>query len=379
MTAQKLTTQWLFRPALLLAILMAGIVTLIGSGGGGGDDYSEGGGTYSLLPFYALRITGVDEPLDALPIGISVTLEEGGSTHFLRIDPQSLDGGFSCDPVTEICALASIDTTTHVDVYDESTPETLFGDFRINVLSQVVFDTDDTPVAGSFQLVQEGGFGFITVDITLCSGVPGVEIADDGTILGCYTWSQFDALMDTSAVVAEQASAMAFGVIEFLLELADITALNSFDLMEYDFENIGNVTLSCDSFSGAGFTPPPPIAAWDQGEVIFHFMDENADLEMGPGDSFGYIFNFCWDDDPADNIDDLFSGIIELISLTETVNTADVLVRIGYEGMTSGKTGGVFFDNFVWYETESDSVTNTTSFTSQLTLNGGMSVVFYQP
>jgi hypothetical protein len=380
MIMQKTTTQYLFKPILFLAVAMAGIISLIGSGGGGGDDVSGGGGTYSLLPAYAFRISGVDEPLDAWPTGVSVTLDENDSTHYLRIDPQSLEGSFSCDPVTEVCELASIDTTTHVYVGDESTPETLFGDFSINILTQLVFDTTtDAPISGSVQLAQEGGLGFITIDVTLCSGTPGVEIVDDGVLLGCYTWQQFDELMDTSAVAAEQASAMAYGVLEFLLELANITALNSFDLMEYDLENLGNVTLSCDSFSSAGLSPPSPIAAWDQGEVIFHFIDENADLTMGPGDSFGYIFNFCWENDPTDNIDDLFSGIIELISFTESVNASDLLIRIGYEGTTSGKTGGVFFDNFVWYETEPDATPPTTSFVSQMTLNGGMSVVFFEP
>ncbi len=380
MIMQKTTTHYLFRPILFLAVAMAGIISLIGSGGGGGDDVSGGGGTYTLLPAYAFRISGVDEPLDSWPIGVSVTLYEDGSTHFLRIDPQSLEGSFSCDPVTEICELASIDTTTHVSVYDESSPETLFGDFVINILTQLVFDTTtDAPISGSVQLAQEGGLGFVTIDVTLCSGTPGVEIVDDGVLLGCYTWQQFDVLMDTSAVAAEQASAMAYGVLEFLLEMANVTALNSFDLMEYDLENLGNVILSCDSFSSAGVSPPSQIPTWDQGELIFHFIDENADLTMGPGDSFGYIFNFCWENDPTDDIDDLFSGIIELIAFTENVNSSDLLVRIGYEGATSGKTGGVFFDDFVWYETESDTTLHTSAFVSQMTLNGGMSVVFFEP
>jgi len=370
-------TTRLFRSALLLAVVASGILTLIGSGGGGG-----GGGdtvtSYSLLPYYDFRIAGVDDPTDSWPMGITAEFTTDAITHELRVDPQSVVGGFSCDPVTEECQLANIDTTTHVAISDLSA--TLFGDFSIDVIEQLIFLSDAVPVDGRIQIAQAGGFGFVTVDVTTCTGgVAGVEIIDNGTSRGCFTWAQFDGLLETSSETSERVSRLAYGVLELLLDMSNMTALNSFDLMENDMASLGNIPLECDSFSSAGVSPPDEFSAWDLGNALFHFVDENADLEQTPGDSYGYIFNFCWQNDPTDNIDELYHGVVDLISLTEVVNASDVLIRIGYEGSTNGKTGGVFFDYFVMDETESDSILGTSSIVSRTVLNGGMSVVFSAP
>lgn len=378
MKMQSITNIRPFRLLSLLTLFLAGILTLIGSGGGGGGGSGDADISYTLLPYYDFRIAGVDNPLDGWDSGITAEFTEDGTTHQLRVDPQFLDGGFSCDPATEDCQLASIDTTTHVDVHDLS--ETLFGDFRINILTQLLFSSDDAPIDGTMQVAQDTGFGFVTVGVTTCTGgLAGVEIIDNGTPLGCYTWAQFDDLMDTSTQVAEQASRLAYGIIELLLELSDMTALNSFDLMENDLATLGNIPLECDSFSSAGVSAPSPYEAWDQGNALFHWVDENADMEQTPGDSYGYIFNYCWNNDPTDNIDNLFNGVIDLIAFTEVADASDILTRIGYEGSTNGKTGGVFFDYFSMIETESDSLAGTSTIVSQTVMNGGMSVVFSAP
>ncbi len=377
MTGKNDSNSYPFKWTLFWMVVLAGIFSIIGSGGGGGDGES-GGESFSLLPYYDLRITGVDNPLDSWARGITAEFTADSTSHELRVDPQSLEGGFSCNTTTEACELASIDMTTHVSVYDLSA--SLFGDFQITILEQLLFVTDEAPASGSVQIAQSTGFGFITLDVTTCTGgLAGVEILDNGTTRGCFTWDQLDDLLESSSEPSEQVASLAYGIIEFLLELSDITALTSFDLMEQDLATLGNVSIQCDSFSSAGISPPPPFAAWDQGNALFHFVDENVDLEQSPGDSYGFIFNYCWDNDTTDDIDDLFNGVIDLISLTEVVDASDMLTRIGYEGTTNGKTGGVFFDYFMMYETETDALMSTSSISSQTQLNGGMSVVFSAP
>ncbi len=377
MTQAKGTNNYPVRPALFLLVLLAGVFTIIGSGGGGGD----GNGSidsYGLLPFYDLRITGVDDPLDGWDTGLTVAFTEDSTTHEMRIDPQSLVGGFSCNTSTEECELASLEVTTHVAVHDLSA--SLFGDFQINITDQLLFVIDEAPADGTLQIVQDTGFGTVTVDVTSCPGeLAGVEILDNGASRGCFTWSQLDELLDSSSEVSEQVAGLAYGILEYLLELSDITALTSFDLMDQDLASVGNVAVPCDSFSSAGVSPPPPFSAWDLGNALFHFVDEDADLEQSPGDSYGFMFNVCWLNDPSDDMDELYNGVIDLISLTEVVDGSDTLIRIGYEGSTNGKTGGVFFDYFVIYETESDTLMSTSSITSQTVLNGGISVVFSAP
>lgn len=377
MTRQKNPDSYPFKWTFLSLLVLAGIFSIVGSGGGGGDG-SSGSESYGLLPFYNLQIRGVDDPLDGWDSGITAAFTEDSTTHELRVDPQALEGGFSCNTTTEECQLASLDTLTQITIYDLS--GTLFGDFQISILDQLLFVSSDAPIDGTLQLAQATGFGFITVDVTTCpGGLAGVEIIDNGTSQGCFTWDQFDELLTSSGQVSEQVASLGYGILEFLLELSELTALNSFDLMEQDLATLGNVAISCDSFSSAGISPPPSLSAWDQGNALFHFVDENADLEQSPGDSYGYIFNYCWDNDPSDDIDELYHGVIDLISLTEVVDASDILTRIGFEGSTNGKTGGVFFDYFVIYETLTDSLMSTSSISSQTQLNGGMSVVFSAP
>ncbi|MEJ2406093.1 MAG: hypothetical protein P8171_17685 [Candidatus Thiodiazotropha sp.] len=379
MTQRKGTNNYPFRSALFLVVLMAGIFSIIGSGGGSGDGDDNGGSdSYGLLPLYHLRITGVDDPLDSWETGLTVEFTEDSTTHEMRIDPQALDGGFRCNTSTEECELSSLEVTTQVAVYDLSS--SLFGDFQINITDQLLFVTEDAPADGTLKIAQNPGFGAVTVDVTTCSGeLAGVEILDNGSSRGCFTWDQLDGLLDSSSQVSEQVAGLAYGILEYLLELSDIAVLTSFDLMDQDLASVGNVAVHCDSFSSAGVSPPTLFSAWDLGNALFHFVDEDADLEQSPGDSYGFMFNVCWQNDPNDDIDKLYNGLIDLISLTKVVDSSDTLTRIGYEGTTNGKTGGVFFDYFAIYETQSDTLTTSSSITSQTQLNGGMSVVFSTP
>ncbi|MGD8909747.1 MAG: hypothetical protein PVI92_10415 [Chromatiales bacterium] len=147
---------------MVLVVVMTGILSLIGSGGDGGN-FERVPDDYTLLPYYALRISGVDDPLDAFATGISLDLTLAGTPYRLRINPQALEGGFSCDVTTEVCVLADVDTATQVDVNDESTPP-LFGDYRITILEPLLFQNADIPSDGTVDLTQDGGFGTISIE-----------------------------------------------------------------------------------------------------------------------------------------------------------------------------------------------------------------------
>ncbi|MET0028770.1 MAG: hypothetical protein ABW101_14170 [Candidatus Thiodiazotropha sp.] len=372
---QRLTDGLIF-----LFILLLGLTILIGSGGGGGGSTtSDASDDSELLSYYNLRVTGVDDPLDDWSAGLNVRLTQDGMSYQLRVDPQSLEAGYLCDPTTRQCRLDRIDTATRIEVYDLDEPDSLFGDFRLQVLDEWIIDESGLAVSGALQLAQASGFGFIELAVNQCDEGWGVNITDNGALLGCYTWNQLEGLLRQSSVDVERLADLAYGILDELFDLIDSQVLGSFELLDDHLETVGNISLACDRFSDVGLSPPPPYEAWDQGERIFHWVDDTGEWDLGAGDSFGYLINRCWRNDPQSLVDILTNGTVDLIAFTELVDGADWLQRIGFEGTTNARVGGVFFDYFVWIETLTDEMLNRTSVDTEQVINGGISVVFFAP
>jgi hypothetical protein len=132
--------------------------------------------------------------------------------------------------------------------------------------------------------------------------------------------------------------------------------------------------LMCAAFSSGEYTPPSGIP--DQGIFSFSWIDDNPDGVVGSGDSFRSDFTDCWLGDINDI--EIYNGAIDLNAYTLVTNSDNVITRFGFEGSTAGKTGGVFFNEFVMTEASvnGDSVAVTGTTTS---LSGAFTIVYSEP
>lgn len=360
--------------ALVVIVTLVGMATIVGSGGGGGEDDVEETPA-SLLPLYNFSLFRMSNSVNPME-GVTAVSDAGT----FRIDPNPVQGTFSCDTVTDVCELATIGGGTFLNVYDES-PTQVTGNIGIQILQPVVFAAgSDFPTSGTVQIFSPDppaglGLGFLELQITTCPGGAGVQIVDNATPVGCYAWEAFEELFDTSADQVEQLASFGHGTVDFLFSLVEFAVSALENIGEYEETlQFGMVGVSCDAFSSEGSTPP--VSVPDQGMFFFSWTDANADTLLNAGDNFDQSFDNCWINDPTDNIDTLVNGTVDFVNY-EDVESNDVVTRLGFEPYPVGTDGGVWFTNLIVGETEISGM--ATSVTQEVTLNGGFSIVFAEP
>lgn len=363
-----------------IAVAAAGMALIIGSGGGGSDGIDDGddGDTVGILSQYNFQIGG---PLagDAGPSYIDVVFAGEAD---LNTQP-NIQGTLSCNTTTEICELQSVAVGSVILVDDRTDPE-VFTDFGITVEAEWAYDPagSDFPDTGRVRIDPVLGNLFdIIVEVADCgAGGPGVLVSTDPvTQAVCYPWDAFEELENTAESGIERLAALGWSAINFTLEQGEY-ALQAFAIIDA-YEEIlatGDPFLEqCDAYA-ADWPGGPP----NPGDFLFGWVDDNGDGEIGPGDSFRQEFESCWYDDPEDDIDELIDGVIEYVSYTEVV-AGNLITRIGFEGTTNSRTGGIGYgdelgnDPLVLIETIEQGGTITPD--DPITLSGRYVIVFFEP
>lgn len=391
MTSNYQSMHFVLRSLGLITVLIFGAISILGTNG---SDEGDGNGesSVSLLSLYDLTINrGVDES-GTESSGIDLVAVSGPQNSSpritLRVDPHPVLGSFQCDPETDECGLATIDTGTFLDVYDES-PSLIVGNLNIQILDQVIIGVSGQPVLGRIQVQSVAApdgldEGFIQVEMATCAGGAGVNIYDNGTLKGCYTWDVFEQLFDNSTDPVEQLAAFGFQVFEFLFEQVDFVTeiLGVIDENAANLQQAGTINEMCDAFSDAGLSAPGNVmgrSVPDQGMRSLTWMDSNSNGSVGPGDSFVGILDECWINDPADDVDELLDGTGSYYGYVESVDTArQVITAIGFTSSAPSNPGGVFYTGFSISETEETSP-GTAAITNWITMGGGISVMFIEP
>ena len=365
----------------IVTVIMFGILSVLGSGGGD-DDGGNGDTGIGLLPSYNYNInsTAAYDDNNQQSDGLTVTIVDTPSNIVLRIDPHPVVGTFSCNTNTGDCGLAGINTGTFLDVYDENT--TLFvGNLHIQVLDQVTYGVSGLPVIGRIQIesvaAPDGlGEGFIQIEMTTCMTGAGVNIYDNGELVGCFTWDQFEQLLDTSGDAVEQLASFGYQIFNFLFEQVHFVTevFGIIDDFAVDLEQNGTISEMCDAFSAYGLSPPP--GGWlDQGIRTLSWSDVNIDGNVGPGDSFFAQLEDCWFyPDPILNGSPWFYGYVESVDQNRGVITA-----IGFTSVTPPNPGGFIGSIGIVETEESITIPGTTEITSEIGVNGGFSILFTEP
>jgi hypothetical protein len=360
----------------ITAVIVFGILSVLGSGGGGDDEGGGGSTDIGLLPSYAFNINttaaydGANQPSD----GITVSVSSIGAD--LQIVP-AVTGIFSCDPATEICGLHSIDTGSLINLFDASSPDPLVGNLSITIAEEVIIGVSGLPVIGRIHITLVPGTDFIDIEMASCVSGAGVNISYNGdpvSPISCFTWEEFEQLFDTSEEPVLIAAVFGFQVIDFLFEQVDfVTEVFGF-IGDYavDLQENGTISESCDAFSLASLVPPSGVA--DQGIRSLSWSDVNADSSVGPGDSFLGSLEDCWI-----SPDQLLNGLADFTGYVENVDqNRGVITAIGFTSDQAPSTGGVFFNGFSIAETEVLSPPNA-EITNVIGVEGGFSILFTEP
>ena len=260
---------------------------------------------------------------------------------------------------------------------------TNFSDYSFHVTAAAAWVGEGNPTNGEFEVFDDE-VRKITMRVIVNangSGLPGVEITYwpngegiPGSSVSEYTWEQLDGLFEEPAAEPyAQIAAFAYSLLRIIYEQGELVVLALEFISENDvlLEEAGPIVETCDTFP----RPSDPIVPNPGTSTVF-WSDASADGSVGPGDSFFLDFADCWDDDPADSIDTLYKGTVELANYTE-VSSSGVITRIGFE--PSSSPGGIVFTGLEITETEDDGINIIVFDAETITLGGGFSMVFTNP
>ena len=357
----------------LTAVILFGILSVLGSGGGGDDEGGGGSIDVGLLPSYNFNIntTAAYDSAGQPSNGITVSVSSIAAN--MQVIP-ALTGTFSCDPATEICGLHTIDSGSVINLTVSS--GTLAGNFNITIAEEIIIGVIGVPVIGTIRITQPSSEDFIDIVMTTCPTGAGVNIYSNGVLIGCFTWDEFEQLFESEDPVLI-AAVFGFQVIDFLFQQVDfVTEVFGFIGNEaVALQDAGFISEPCDAFSSAGLVPPTvPTVVADQGSRTLYWYDVNTNGSVGPGDNYEGLLENCWIAP-----DQLLNNSVEFNGYVENVDeNRGVITAIGFTSDLAPNPGGVFFNGFTISETEVLTPPNA-EITNVIGVGGGFSILFTEP
>ena len=378
MNTEKNNQYRLFSITGLTAVILFGIISVLGSGGGGDDESGGGDTSIDLLPTYDFNIGRGYDSTGTESNGITISISSIAAN--VRIDPHPVTGTFSCDPATELCGLHTINTDTLIDLFDASAVP-LVGNLSITIPEQVIIGVSGQPVIGNIRITQVPGGDFIEIEMASCPSGAGVNISyNDVPVspISCFNWNEFEQLFDSEDPVL-MAAVFGFEVIDFLFEQVHfvIEVFGFIDDFAVDLEQNSMISEMCDAFSDESLVAPEGIIT--PGMRSLSWSDVNSDGNVGPGDSFLGSLTDCWINDPTETVDQLLNGLADFTGYVENIDeNRGVITAIGFTSVSPPNPGGVFFNGFTIAETEVISPPNT-EITNVIGVEGGFSILFNEP
>ncbi len=337
--------------ALLAVMFLLFAASCGGGSGGGSDDDDDGGGGGQTLSEYDFNFSLLPEsPLTIeSALGSAVLEARAGGPSFLGV--YSLDE----ETLTMSSGMAKITAT----LWDEP--------LAIDIGPSIVVVDGENPGQGGIHI--SSGEGFIMVSIV---SQAGVNVSLNEGAPAYFTWDEFDGLVGSDAPAWQQQASFAAFIVRFVFSQLDFVIGSITLITDNDSElSSTDVLIDGDTFPG---TPPAGFDA--KGTLTL----SNTEGDVGPGGSFSAVFDDYWVNDASDDIDELYSGRVDLVGYLEDVDENDITRAIGFIP-DPGDPGGVFFDEgLTIYETvESAPGVFTIDDTSAITITGRYSIMFYEP
>jgi len=342
------TTKGKFRMG-WLGLIFLGSVMIFGCGGGGGGDDGGGGEVTPTPPTTTIVNYSINNPEPASSVQLLRATADGIA---YTINSIGLKGTYN-----RITRETTLNDNTGIEF--TVNPYRITGNpLQIGVLipngSTVRWVGQNNPTEGAFQVNPVGlAFNFIRVEVnnTLPGGA-GVDIYVDGTFRSSLPWWDFIDAASDSQLDYEIVASIAYRVWQSFYRQAQqaYTALEIIVTKDDLLESSGTIQEMGTGFPAAG--PKRMTIQW---------VDTNGG-GLGPGDSFNCTFENWWVNEPTNDKDYIYDGLLQLIWYWRGQNAA---------GSFAG--GNFNFTNFTSRET--DSNTNQIDQTSTITFNGGFLLI----
>ena len=318
--------------------------------GGGGDDDGGGGSPAPTAP-ESVNFT-ISELWNPGPgrelLGASVAMGGDNFTvQLLGIEPPGITGTYNLSSEAMRLNFGAFRYIT--SVYNAYTS------IGVSIAEPIDLLAGDNPTAGRLDVVitttePAPAYTYLTlsfsntgVRIRTYTQPGGPPIAVNGDL--SYTWLQFEEV-DDSFPENVQFAKFSYGIWSFLLKQVGII----FDALEKILDNEDELADGNETLTGAAL----PWAPGQSGRIVINASGSG----VSPGDDFVLTYTNWWIDDLADNIDDLFNGLLTLFGYVE-INGEPPL-------------GGDFvFTNFIKQETENNQAPSGDT----VTVNGGFALI----
>ena len=216
---------------------------------------------------------------------------------------------------------------------ENGTPRT----FNVQLIDPIVCTRDALPAQGKFCLLSGGNF----ITVTMVPSPKGVDLKlnDDDPIP--FTWKGLDDLLKESQFEWQQDASLAATVVSLLMDQIHLVLFTKECMNKYKLEDGIPVSIPSGTFP-PGSVPSNPENLW------LSWTDTNKDKMLGQGDSFTWIFENSWEDDPSDEVDELYLGKVDLRGYAENImpgdDDKDTLMSFGFTPDSTTGAAGVFYD-----------------------------------
>ena len=308
--------RFLFR----LLFLVAGVTVISACGGGDGDD-DEAPPTPNPVLYYVL--SGPRAAVSPLTVSGTAT---GGAVTATFTSPAApaqalpnLTGTYDVDTLDYVLD-ASYDPAIWVDTSGPGAP---FGNLQVSITQPFFWNDGNEPTSGAFMITSRDNTFTGNIDMTVtASPSPGVNISWDSNNDGTpeefqfLSWADFEMLWDNvSMPLWQRVASFTYSMRSFIYNQANLS-LEGFTEIEDNFSKIEtagpgvSITDTCSA--------NPPDASWAN-TLSITWHDNDASGTISNEDSFTFVLDNCWFDDPSDNIDTVLNGTMNFLHYDQHV------------------------------------------------------------
>ncbi len=237
--------------------------------------------------------------------------------------------------------------------------------FTMQLTDSIVSTRNELPTEGEFRLFREGNI--ITVTITPSPKGAYLKLNNEPSTF--FTWEGLDGLLRTNAPEWQQDASLAATLVSLLMDQVYHVVFTKECMGKYKLEDGVQFPIPSGTF-------PPGSTPVDQDNLWLNWTDTNKDKVLGGGDDFTWIYSNSWENDPFNNVGNLYSGKVDMKGYTENIMPGDddkaTLMSFGFTKDTSG--AGVFYDDLDIAKTM--IVLGSYTIGTSVRLNGGFWIDF---
>ena len=237
--------------------------------------------------------------------------------------------------------------------------------FTMQLTDSLVSTRNELPTDGEFRLIRGGDI----ITVTINPAPKGAYLKLNSDKSEFFKWDDLDNLLRTDALDWKQDASLAASLMSLLMDQVYHAVFTKECMDKYKLRDGEQFPIPSSTF-------PPGSTPVDQDNLWLTWTDTNKDKVLGGGDDFTWIYSNSWENDPYNNVGNLYSGKVDMKGYTENIGPGDddkaTLMSFGFTTDTSGT--GIFYDDLDIAKTM--IVLGSYTIGTSLRLNGGFWIDF---